>query len=248
MSMKLSVQISTDKGVNDDVQRLLLDILKEFEKLIPSGPFLGDKPLNVINYPNNPITITTVLPTIYLIGLTRDGRIYNQLAYQFAHEMVHVYSDPRNNNWLVESFCEAVSLIMLEKIGHKWTTNPGVVGLNWYAPNFEKYKAQTISNYLTELNTTEESIKGFKLAEKIKELTTPINRQINFVLAYRIFNYYKKTPYILRLIPYLHFTCSKEQLGDNELFMMVHPDLERFEKRLPDDLRNIWVDFKKEMN
>ncbi|WP_373523114.1 hypothetical protein [Aquiflexum sp.] len=233
--------------VNGDVKKLLLDIFFEFNILIPSGPFLGNKPIKVIKYPNHPITITTVLPSIYLIGLTSDERFYDQLTYQFSHEMVHVYSDPRNNNWLIESFCESMSFIMLEKIGVKWTTNPGVMGLNWYAPNFEKYKTLTISNYLNDLEIKEVDIKDFKLSESIEKLTTPINRQINFILAYRIQIYYKKNPDVLKLIPYLHYTSIKENLGDYEFSTMTHPDINRFECKLPEYLKEVWVDFKKEL-
>jgi hypothetical protein len=140
-----------------------------------------------------------------------------------------------------------MSFIMLEKIGQKWASNPSVVGLNWYSPNFEKYKTLAISNYLADLNLNEKNIKDFNLGVAIKNLTSPINRQINFIVAYRILKYYKTNPNLLKLIPYLHFTASKEVLGDNELFMVVNPDIRRFESKLPEDLKKIWNDFKKEL-
>ena len=80
----MSVQISSDPNVNADIHRLLSDITEEFKTLIPVGPFLGDKQIMVINHPNSPITIPTVLPSVYLIGLTLDQRIYDQVTYQIC--------------------------------------------------------------------------------------------------------------------------------------------------------------------
>uniref|UniRef100_UPI00404B335C hypothetical protein n=1 Tax=Fulvivirga sp. TaxID=1931237 RepID=UPI00404B335C len=243
----INIQISTDTSINNDIKRLFEDILKEMELLIPNGPFLGNKQLNVIKYLNHPITITTALPNVYLIGVTPDIRVYDQLTYQFAHEIGHVYSDPRNNNWLIESFCEAMSFIMLERIGLKWKTNPSVPDMHWYSVNFKNYMTSSISNYLTELNIQEQDIKEFKLGEAVENLTSPINRQINFILAYRILQYYRINESLLTLIPFLHYTSSKENLGENELFTTVQPDINRFESNLPNDLKRIWDEFKQEL-
>ena len=161
--------------------------------------------------------------------------------------MTHVYSDPRNNNWLIESFCEAMSLIMLERIASKWLINPGVIGLNWYSPNLEKYKALVIANYLTEIGIIEDEIRNFDLRKETMQLTTPINRKINFIVAYRIWKSYLRNPSLLKIIPYLHHTSSKEQLGDNEHFEEVNPDISKFEKTLPIDLRRVWDEFKTEI-
>ncbi len=62
------------------------------------------------------------------IYLTASERKWDQLAYQFSHELCHhVFNTLDNNNdpygWLEESFCELASIVVMRNMAKRWKFN-----------------------------------------------------------------------------------------------------------------------------
>ena len=73
---------------NSSVSIVLRDIVDEFNRLIPDGPPLGFKPLEVINDTLSGPTIYWPLEKeYYSIGLNVADVNYNQVAFQFSQEL-----------------------------------------------------------------------------------------------------------------------------------------------------------------
>ena len=84
------------------------------------------------------------------VRLDVEGSLWNQLIYQFAHEMGHIVCDYKShehkNKWFEESICETASLYVLRKVATKWKTAPAISKAESYAANFYKYAQRRIDD------------------------------------------------------------------------------------------------------
>ena len=112
--MQIQVLLSPDQDVNVRVKAIFEEVNEVMDKLLKVEPILGFKPIEIIYDINAPRVIPVQLEDIYQIALSRQDDYWNQLVYQYAHEMCHVYIDPRVTNWLVEAFCECISRNVFE--------------------------------------------------------------------------------------------------------------------------------------
>ncbi|SDT43878.1 hypothetical protein SAMN05216490_3482 [Mucilaginibacter mallensis] len=237
--MRATATIFDDSEKNNKIDLLLNEIVEIFKSLIPSGPFLGEKEIIVISSKVSPITYAHLLPDKYLIGITPKELLYDQIAYQFAHELCHVFIDPRVTNWLIESFCECMSLIILQRLFFQWQIKASVEGSESYAIHYIQYYARTLNDYLTSLDTTIDQLLTYDTKAQIKDIETPYERSLNFVNAYKIMHIYNSNPNILNLIPILHYSKSREVEG--QLFIKDnHPNIIGIENNLTAALISIW--------
>jgi hypothetical protein len=87
----------------------------------------------------------------YEINLTVEGLHYCQLAYQFAHELGHIWLDHRRGNWVVETIAAALSLHTLDKMAERWSEAPPYENWRSYAPNFVAYRRDTEAEQIARL-------------------------------------------------------------------------------------------------
>lgn len=92
----------------------------------------------------------------YLVELSaRDGRWY-LFAYQFSHELCHIYSNYDNrisvngevvsaNQWFEESLCEAAALYTLRRLAATWKTSPPAEKWIGYGETFARFSESLIS-------------------------------------------------------------------------------------------------------
>lgn len=85
------------------------------------------------------------------IGLTPQGNLWAQFAYQFSHEFCHALAGHTNdwhqpwirgrkaNHWLEESICETASVFCLRAMGKSWQTNPPYPNWKSYATHLTTY-------------------------------------------------------------------------------------------------------------
>ena len=114
-------------------------VLALFAERAPEGPRLGVKPLRLQQGPE-PRTLVAALPESYAVALTSlDGARPAQLAYQLAHELFHVYSDPRCEHPLTELLACAVSLAALDLLAARLAG--AAAPLRRHAARLEEYGA-----------------------------------------------------------------------------------------------------------
>jgi hypothetical protein len=115
----------------------------------------------------------------YPINLTcLTARKYDQLVWQFAHELCHVYMSPHDmdrvtqfifrqnqsdkgipwNNWFAESMSFTMFYLCLRMMPEEWRRQPPTLP-EWisYAPNFARYRQNEISKRLDELKIPSEN-------------------------------------------------------------------------------------------
>lgn len=145
------IRIASDGWGNTDIndlQFVLRSVLTEF------GSFFPDRPLNAIKVVPGGFNPTVLFEKgsegEYIIELSaRNGRWY-QFAYQFSHELCHVYSNfdnktvvdgaaVSNNQWFEESVCEAAALFTLRRLAERWESAPPSEKWGGYARTFARY-------------------------------------------------------------------------------------------------------------
>lgn len=221
-------------------------VLKIFESFISGGPFFGEKPIHVYNSECSPKVVVNSLPGFYEINLQIDLTLffndvipYDQITYQFSHELCHVFINPRVNNWLIESYCECMSLVVLDRLTKATIKlQTGVILSKEY---FGKYLAMIIQIYQSKLQLkSRKDILRATIGRKLKHLTSSYDRELNFITAYKIFECSKNT---LQIIPFLHYSTANPNV--KELYWdSIQPDIIQLENKLKGFLLSSWNDLK----
>jgi hypothetical protein len=213
MTDQLNISLNNDASICSDVKVVCTNITEHFKILVPEGPPLGLKPLFVIHNPSTPITFVNGLPHYYSIGLSENGRRYDQIAYQFAHELTHIYSDPRVTNWFIESVCEMASLYFLEFLAHKWMTSPPYPNWQNYASNFSDYGVNRIKEISASFKIAKTSDFDYQFKNITATISEPYNRNANTIIAIKLIDIFKKNTNAWKILPLLG-KCTDKILSD----------------------------------
>jgi hypothetical protein len=92
------------------------------------------------------------------IGLTSQGNLWAQFAYQFSHEFCHALAGHTNNwkdkwirgrkanHWLEESICETASLFAIRAMAKSWQTKPPYPNWKDYSEALARYASDMLDN------------------------------------------------------------------------------------------------------
>jgi hypothetical protein len=209
----LTISLNKDASICNDIKAVCVDISEHYKTLIPDGPPLGYKQLSIIYNPSMPMTFVNGLPTNYSIGLSENGRLYNQIAYQFAHELTHIYCDPRVTNWFIESVCEMASLYFLEYLANKWKTSPPYPMWQDYASKFSDYGENRIQEVLSSFKIANASDIDYQFKNITATISEPYNRNANTIIAIKLIDIFKNNINAWKILPLLG-QCTDKILSD----------------------------------
>ena len=87
----------------------------------------------------------------FLVQLAASDKQWAQFAFQFAHELCHVLSNPERlkhnqNQWFVEALCELSSVFTLRRMAESWVLNPPYPNWSDYATSLSSYAEDRLSN------------------------------------------------------------------------------------------------------
>lgn len=166
-----------DKNICQYIGNVFKHVLDFFCAHVSPLPPLGIKPIELIyDTKHGP---WTQLQNKYLIGINVSDKHPLQVIYQMAHELCHIFIDPRINGVFVEIICHKTAFDMLEDIGEKFC------------------KKTEVDEYITRLKTISEKnkilllseIKPNSLYDRIKDLERRnmlFDRNYNNLLALKI--------------------------------------------------------------
>ncbi len=89
----------------------------------------------------------------YIVLLNVQGTRWDQFAYQFSHELCHIFTNyehrktetqNRDHQWFEESLCEMVSLFTLDRMASRWEQSPPNAHWQDYAPAFREYAGRLL--------------------------------------------------------------------------------------------------------
>src|SRR5262245_8121 len=105
------------------LQDLAHDTLRAVKaKFSPHTPPLGEMPIEIlkVNNPLPPRVVSPIPPDKYVIHLNAESNLPQQFVYQFAHELAHVWFDPRISNQVLEALCVQLSLEVVDGMKSIW--------------------------------------------------------------------------------------------------------------------------------
>lgn len=226
MINELKILLSLDESVNNDFLTVLRTITTHFHQLVSQPPALGSKPLKVIYWKNFPICIINYLPVHYTIGLTVHSRDYQYLIFQFAHELTHVYCDPRITNWFIESICDMTSLYYLDFFSTFWSVAPPPQKDRHYFYEAIKLKTNNYVQFRNQLSLTGDDFSQEHFTQMLLKPKKAYDRAENHIIAYRLLDFFRENKQAWRLLPLLGLATDKE-LTDGCLHQDSIPDFDK---------------------
>ncbi|MCO5286197.1 MAG: hypothetical protein M9898_07270 [Chitinophagaceae bacterium] len=151
-----------------------------FNKL--GKPPLGVKPISLkYDCIHGPIVYWPLQPDKYEIGICVDGIFPHQIIFQMAHELCHIYVDPRMNGVFTEIVCHKTAFDVLEDIGVP-LTQAGQQAVDHY---FEDAKVKAEQKKSLSLNSIDlEWIK--QTISCLEHTNTLLDREINNLISLKL--------------------------------------------------------------
>ena len=150
----------------------------------------------------------------YLVLLNVQDTRWDQFAYQFSHELCHVFTNferreighgeiARDHQWFEETLCETVSIFTLKQVASSWERSPPYPQWKNYAPAFREYAEQLLSENHRRLPLNKSIDEWYR--ENQEELkSNPYLREKNELLASSLLPLLENTPGSLQAIGFLN--------------------------------------------
>jgi len=190
-------KIFTSEEQNAKTLIVLREIVDEFCRLIPAGPPLGFKTIEIVeDKVSGPTFYWPMGHDTYKIGLNVTEVNYNQIAFQFAQELCRIYCDPRINSWFIELLSHITALYTLDFLGKKWETNPPNEELKDYWYNFDSYKSNLLGAAFSKVDMIKYQVANEWLQYQVNKLkkNDRVNRGKLLLIAYELLPLIKKMP------------------------------------------------------
>ncbi len=154
----------------------------------------------------------------YLVLLNVQDARWDQFAYQFSHELCHIFTNyeyreishdesARDHQWFEETLCEAVSIFALNRVASSWELSPPNPHWREYAPAFREYAERLLSEKHRHLPPNK-SIAEWYSENREKLEGNPYLREKNELLAAWLLPLLENTPGSLEAIGYLNLEKS----------------------------------------
>jgi len=239
----LHISIFQEKQKNDQAAWVINDILKMFDEMIPEGPPLGIKRLDICNdHSAGPTLYWPLKKDVYKIGVNVSDLYYNQLAFQFAQEFCNLYCDPRIYNWFTELICHVASLYTLDYLSAKWEETPPNNELEGYWDSFDSYKSHLIGAAFSKVDMVKYQVSNEWVPYQINKLQKhdKLNRGKLLIIAYELLPLFKKYPNSWHILPYMG-QASKPAPPENPEILVTNrktmPDFLKLSTLLPENLQ-----------
>ena len=227
---------------NEKLMIVINDIVEEFDRLIPTGPPLGFKPLELINDEiSGPTFYWPLGRDFYKIALNVSDLNYNQIAFQFSQELCRIYCDPRMRSWFIQLLSHLFGLYSLDFLGHKWENSPPNNELKDYWYNFDSYKSNLLGAAFSKVDIVKYQVANEWVQYQVNKLRRKdkINRGKLLIIAYELLPMFKEHPESWQILPYVG-KCSvppppsdsNEIVADRD----TEPDFEKLMEELPENL------------
>ncbi|MBU8892938.1 MAG: hypothetical protein KOO66_09175 [Bacteroidales bacterium] len=228
---------------NDKLIIVINDIVEEFIKLIPAGPPLGYKPIEIVNDTvSGPTFFWPLGRDFYKIALNISDINYNQIAFQFSQELCRIYCDPRMRSWLIQLFSHVFALYTLDFLGEKWEKNPPDKDLEDYWYNFDSYKSNLLGAAFSKVDIVKYQVANEWVQYQVNKLrkNNRLNRGKLLIIAYELLPLFKEHPESWQILPYIG-KCSVPPPPENTEEIVENrntiPDFESLYGMVPENLK-----------
>lgn len=236
-NIKNNVFDSSEK--NEKLMLVINDIVEEFDRLIPEGPPLGFKTLELVNDEvSGPTFYWPLGRDFYKIALNITDLHYNQIAFQFTQELCRIYCDPRMRSWFIQLLSHICALYALDFLSHKWEEKPPTEELNDYWYNFDSYKSNLLGAAFSKVDIVKYQVANEWVQYQVNKLrrNDKINRGKLLIIAYELLPMFRDNEKSWLILPFVG-KCSVPPPPQNPNDIVAdrdtEPDFDKLIKELP---------------
>lgn len=197
-----------------DIQRVLESVADELRLQVGYSP---EARLNIRVVPRgvSPRVLYERGPAgEYVVHLTARNERWFQYAYQFSHELCHIFSNfdhkdtsnneaVTNNQWFEETLCETASLFTLKRLAQTWAEAPPARKWAGYAPTFAAYADYLLTAAHRHLPASL-SLDQWYRENQVPLRESPYQREKNELAATALLPLFEQAPGNWRAIVYLN--------------------------------------------
>ncbi len=184
----------------EDIRAVARDVIGQFLKYFPDVRYLGTQHIIVQKSPDVcPRAIfREELTDPFFINLNTMGNLWAKVAYQFAHELCHVFSNhdklrKEGNQWFHESLCELASIYCLFQMSESWKTSAPYEHWREYAPHLSEYGNEFLNR--PEHKLPETPSLTYWLKDNIERLKADsCIRELNAIVAIKLLPLFQAKP------------------------------------------------------
>ena len=180
MAWQIQNRSHFDAKIADFINFVFTVTLDFMEQRLAFLPPLGIKPIDLIYNPDGgPVVLWPLKPEKYEIAISVHGMFPHQVIYQMAHELCHIYIDPRINGAFIEIICHKTAIDILEEFGARFTGQQRVLNyINDVLKAAEKDKNESIDQL-----SSSEIVKRITTLEASRTL---YDRSTNDLIAFKL--------------------------------------------------------------
>ena len=218
----LTIEVSEGNWGNAntaDIEALLYSVASELRRFIETRP-----PAEIVVIPSEKAPAALYQKGRngeYVILLSAKNRRWAQYAYQFSHELCHVFSNyergevnngVKPNQWFEEAVCEAAAVFTLRRMASTWGSNPPYSDWADYAAVLRAYAEQLTTQSHRRL-PGDIAFGTWYAANRDAVSGNPYLRQKNEVCANLLLSLFESTPEHWAAIGYLNLHRSSAEAG-----------------------------------
>ena len=252
MNWEIHYNLWDNNEHNKTIALVIDQIALEFERLIPTGPPLGYKPIYLVNDMYYEKRLYLPLETDkYKIGLQTEFDTFEKATYQFAHELCHIYCDPRSISWLSEIICHVASFYFLDLFGEKWEINAPDKKYEGYYEHFRNLKKDKLREIVEKVDLVQNQVSNTWIKEEVRKIRRSKdyrNPVIYNIIALELVPQFKESTDPWALLPFIgqcHISTPSEDVTDLSANRDVIPDFDKLYRIVPSHLKpvvNSWKD------
>ena len=246
MNCKINTLVWEDQSKNEKLETLLNTICTEFGNLIPDGPITGFKPVIII-YDNiaGPTLYWPLSSNEYKIGLNCNEGDYAKASFQFAHQLCHIYIDPRVNNWFIEAICNLAGYYFLERFALNKDFDQYVDAKSDDSLSFEDFYSKKIRLNYSDIDLVQHQHSSNWIKREVKKLQdklTKTNLTLNNMIAFELLPYFRDNRENWKLLQFIGkstLPSSPDDATDLSSSYQALPDFKKFSSIVPENFKPI---------
>lgn len=244
MNWKIKLELWDSEDYNKNIAPVITELSAEFDRLVDSPPPLGYKTVRVINDLYYGMRVYTPLAEDhYKVGLTVGHLTYGKVAYQYAHVLSTIYSDPRQITWLANAIAHMASFRFLDYFGEKWIDDPpGPEYIGQYEA-FSSLKSEKIKTAFQNVDIMLNLASNEWIKEEVRKLDQSMDYApaVLFDLIGMELQPLFREDHTWRIIPYLGkgTRTPVDEPDDLRCRPRAKPDFDNLRAAVPADLKDL---------
>jgi len=133
-----------------------------------------------------------------VVQLDTGGTLWSQYAYQFSHELCHVFchgsDDYSGNLWFEETLCETASLYCLRRMSETWRTKAPYPNWKGYAPSLAGYARNVVAKRTRYPELIKLGMPAFYQKHRARIEAEPCDRALNGAMSIVLLSLFERDP------------------------------------------------------